>query len=155
MHITECANGQKKHVAVRALDRGDLKKITKKEYSFDWKAAKRNAEVFKLSLTEDESIIGLVALADMRSDQRIEVKLLASSLENVGAGKVYEGIAGCLIAFACREALVKYGDLACVSLLPKTELKEHYMKKYGMLDGGRQVYLEGIELIELIKKYPL
>jgi hypothetical protein len=155
MQVTECASGKKKHVTARALDQGDFKKITKKEFSFDWKVAKKNAEVYKLCLTEDECIIGLVALVDTPTDQRIEVKLLASSLKNVGAEKVYEGIAGCLIAFACREALVRYGDLACVSLLPKTELKQHYMKKYGMLDGGRQVYLEGIELIELIKKYPL
>ena len=155
MHITECASKKRKHVTVRVLDKEDIKKITKKEYFFDWKVAKKNTEVYKLCLTNDESTIGLVALVDTPTDRRIEVKLLASSLKNVGAGKVYDGIAVCLIAFACREALVKYGDLACVSLLPKTELKQHYMKKYGMLDGGRQVYLEGTELMDLIKKYPL
>ena len=139
MHVTECASGKKKHVTVRELDKVDFKKITKKGYFFDWKAVKKNAKVYKLSLTEDESIIGLVALADIPADQRIEIKLLASSLKNVGAGKVYEGIAGCLISFACGEALTKYGDKACASLLPKTELKQHYMKKFGILDGGRQI----------------
>jgi hypothetical protein len=155
MHVTECESGTKKRVTVKVLDKGDFKQITKKEYFFDWKAARKNARVYKLCLAEDGSIIGLVALVDTPSDHRIEIKLLASSVKNRGKGKTYEGIAGSLIAFTCREALVKYGDLACVSLLPKTELKQHYMKKYGMLDAGRQIYLEGTELMDLIRKYPL
>jgi hypothetical protein len=66
---------------------------------------------------------------------------------------VYDGIAGCLIAFVGREALRKYADFACISLVPKTELKPYYMGKYGMLDGGWQVYLEGESLINLVTNY--
>lgn len=154
MHVIESVGGNKKLVTVRALENKDLKKITKSEFSFDWKKASKEGVIYKLCL-EDDSIIGLLCLADVPGDQRIEIKLLASSLKNVGGGKIYEGIAGCLISFAGREAVLKYGDLACVSLVPKTELRPHYMQKYGMLDGGRHLYLEGIELLELIKRYPL
>jgi len=87
MQVTECAGSKKKHVTVRVLDKGDIKAITKKEYFFDWKAAKKNAEVYKLCLSEDDSIIGLVALVDTPTDQRIEIKLLASSVKNMGQGK--------------------------------------------------------------------
>lgn len=110
--------------------------------------------MYKLSLAREDNIIGLVGFVDVPADYRMEIRLLASSSENVGKGKVYEGIAGSLISFVCREALAKYGDLACVSLIPKTELKQHYINKYGMLPGGRQVFLEGKELLDLIKKYP-
>src|SRR5450755_3824153 len=98
MHVTECASHKKKYVTVRLLDKGDIKKITKREYFFDWKVAKKNAEVYKLCLTEDDSIIRLVALVDTPTDQRIEIKLLASSVKNIGKGKIVEGIAGCLIS---------------------------------------------------------
>ena len=154
MHVTECASGEKKHVTVKELERDDLRKITNREYFFDWKAAKKGAEMYKLSLTGDDSTLGLVALVDVPAEYRIEIKLLASSAQNVGKGKLHEGIAGCLISFACREALTKYGDLACVSLTPKTELKQHYINKYGMLPGGKQVFVEGKELLDLIIKYP-
>jgi len=80
---------------------------------------------------------------------RIEIKLLASSKENTGAAKIYEGIAGCLIAFACRESLSKYGDMACVSLVPMTYLKEHYIQKYNMGNAGWQVFLDGKILYDM------
>jgi hypothetical protein len=50
--------------------------------------------------------------------------------------KKERGIAGCLFAFVGEIALEKYFEQACISLLPKTELRSHYKSKYGMLDGG-------------------
>lgn len=94
-----------------------------------------------------------MGLIDWPGEKRIEIKLLASSVENIGKGKIYEGIAGCLIAFACRLAVDKYGAEACVSLVPKTELIKHYMQKYHMLHAGWQLYLEGKELNKLLKEY--
>jgi len=40
-----------------------------------------------------------------------------------------------------------------VSLIPKTRLKAYYMKTYGMLDGGIQLYLEDLELVKLMQRY--
>jgi hypothetical protein len=153
MHVIESKSKAQKRVSVRALDPADFRKIKKHQYFFNWKSAAKEAIVYKLTLNGEEGILGLIALVDVPSEFRIEIKLLATSIENTGKSKIYEGIAGCLISFACREAVTKYGELAAVSLLPKTELKHHYMKKYGMLDAGRHVYLEGRELIDLIKKY--
>ena len=92
-------------------------------------------------------------MIDWPAEKRIEIKLLASSVENIGKGRIYEGIAGCLIAFAGRLAVVKYGAEACVSLVPKTELINHYMQKYYMQHAGWQLFLEGKELNELLKEY--
>jgi hypothetical protein len=39
--------------------------------------------------------------------------------------------------------------------MPKTELIKHYMDKYHMAYGGRQLYLEGEALFNLIKEYSL
>lgn len=153
MTIVEVRSGKSKSVIIRPVNEEDLKILTRKRYYFSWKKEKPNAHLYKLCIVGEEDILGVMALVDIPSDQRVEIRLLASAKENVGKGKVYEGIAGCLIGFACRESVKKYGDLACVSLLPKTELKEHYRKKYGMNDAGFQLFVEGLSLINLINKY--
>lgn len=40
----------------------------------------------------------------------------------------------------------------CVAYF-QDNLKQHYIEKYGMLDGGRQVYLEKIALFTILEKY--
>ena len=102
----------------------------------------------------DSEILGLIALNVVEPEERIEVALLASSIENIGKKKKFDRIAGTLIAFACREAIRNYNwEFPCVSLIPKTEIRTHYIKKYGMLDGGRQLYLEDVPLHKIIKEY--
>jgi hypothetical protein len=83
----------------------------------------------------------------------VEIKLLANSKENQGRNKLYDRVAGCLIAYACSLASKKYEGEACVSLLPKTNLVSHYMQKYRMVDGGRQLYLENERLDYITNKY--
>ncbi len=63
-----------------------------------------------------------MSLADRQVDFAIEIRLLASSLENVGKTKQYQRIALCLIAFACRKAF-EAGCGVYVCLKPKTELE--------------------------------
>jgi hypothetical protein len=50
-------------------------------------------------------------------------------------------------------ALKKYVGPACISLLPKTELRAHYKREYGMVDGGPQLYLDGANLQAIVNKY--
>jgi hypothetical protein len=83
----------------------------------------------------------------------MQIQLLCASRENIGRNKKYKGIVGCLIAYVARMALKKYFAKACVSLLPKTELRPHYQREYGMLDGGPQLYLDGSRLQAVINKY--
>jgi len=94
-----------------------------------------------------------MGIVDHPGDRRIEVKLLACSLDNKGKNKIYDRVAGCLIVFACSLSSDKYEVDACISLIPKTELIKHYMRKYHMAYGGRQLYLEGAKLFGLIKEY--
>jgi len=48
----------------------------------------------------------------------------------MGPGKKLDRIAGCLIAFACKESF-KRGHDGCIFLIPKTYLINHYQEKYG------------------------
>lgn len=154
MKITELATGIERGVSVKETEEDDFKKLTKKRYFFDWKLCKGKMPIYKLCLEEEpETILGVVAIIDIEDEKRIEINLIASSKENTGRKKKYDGIAGCLIAFVGREAVNKYRGLACVSLVPKTELINHYQKRYRMQFGGWQMYLEGDDLNLLINEH--
>lgn len=153
MEIEEVGTGIRRSILIGKAENGDFKLLTKKRFSFSWNAFRNLATVYKLQIKGEEDILGVIGLIDWPGEKRIEIKLLASSVENIGNGKRYNGIAGCLIAFACRQAVSRYGAEACVSLVPKTELIEHYIKKYHMQNAGWQLYLDGTNLIKLLKEY--
>lgn len=153
MEIILVSTGEKKQVTIQPITSEDLKLLTKKRYSFLWKKLADEASLFKLCLMGEEDILGVMALVDFQDDQRIEIKLLATSIENVGKSKMYDGIAGLLVAYACREAVKKYADMACVSLVPKTKLRSHYIEKYGMMVAGKHLFLEGNSLKTILLKH--
>lgn len=153
MEIIKVVTGAKKAIIIREAGTKDFKLLVKKRFSFVWKTFKNTTTVYKLQIEREDDILGVMGLIDRPVEKRIEIKLLSSSAENIGKGKVYEGIAGCLIAFACRLAVTKYGAEACVSLVTKTELIKHYMQKYYMQNAGWQLYLEGKESNKLLKEY--
>jgi len=145
---------EKKDVVIELVNNSDYKSITKGDYHFDWKLEKNNL-VYKLKFPDDNEILGLMSLKIVSRDSRIEIVLLAASVKNTGKDKIYDGIAGNLIAFACRESMKQFGVMACVSLHPKTELKNYYMTQYGFLDAGRQIFLENTSLINLLTKFKI
>jgi hypothetical protein len=81
------------------LTKADLKTVAKKNgWVFDWKyeLSQPEREVYKLTIVENANVIqGLVSL---------ELKLdhVESAPFNKGRDKVYSGVPGNLVAFACR-----------------------------------------------------
>jgi signal-transduction protein with cAMP-binding, CBS, and nucleotidyltransferase domain len=153
MYIFEVSTGYSKKVVISQVNPADLTSLTRKRYFFTWKSLKQKAAIYKLHIEGEKDILGVMALEDHPTEKRIEIKLLASSIENKGKNKKYDKIAGCLIAYACRLSIDKYMEYACVSLVPKTELLHHYKQKYYMIYGGWQLYLEGEALFKLLKEY--
>lgn len=152
MEIVEKISGQAHRVVVNRVTEKEVRLLKKTKYWFSWRAIAQTYPLFKLTLEDQDEILGVMALAEYPQDNRIEIKLLASSKENVGINKKFEGIVTCLLAYACGKALANYEDLACVSLVPKTLLKAHYMQKYNMLEAGPQLFLEGKPLFDLAKR---
>lgn len=112
-----------------ALD--DLKRIKKSEWLFDWKYEAKQADktVYKLVIEKNSRIVqGLISIQD-RGDH-IFMALIESSKFNRGADKLYLGVPGNLVAFACKLSLDK-GYAGYVSFESKTKLKEHYQKSLG------------------------
>ncbi|HEY4337032.1 MAG TPA: hypothetical protein VGM89_14075, partial [Puia sp.] len=147
MVIVEVATGQKLPVAISPVESKDFQKITKRRYFFDWAKERGVNSIFKLTAAGQSDILGLVSVMDFPGEHRLQLCLLCASRENIGKTRKHEGIVGCLIAFVGILALEKYFGRACISLLAKTELRPHYKRKYGMLDGGPQLFLEGSRLL--------
>lgn len=158
MFVLETASNSEIRAEVKPVREADLKKLNRWRYFFDWKQLYGSTELYKLCLEGDEDIKGLMAIVDYPEEYRIEVRLIAASKENVSlklanrkTTKEYDQVALCLMEFAARTALVKYGFMACLSLVPKTSLRNHYIKKYGMKGAGLSLYLDSIGMQKLIQ----
>ncbi|MBA4304964.1 MAG: N-acetyltransferase [Sphingobacteriaceae bacterium] len=152
MPVVYTIDGKPVQVEVKRILEHQLKQFTKVVYFFRW-TEERNFLVFGLSLKDSGEIIGLMSLEPIASEWRIHVRLIAVSKENLGKGKQLSGIAGILLAFAAKMALRDFGELACISLRPKTALINHYKTQYGMRQTGLTLSLEIPELIYLINQY--
>ena len=152
MHIVHISSKEKLAIRVTEVAEDDYARITKKRFSFDWKQEKEN-DVYKLTIDGQNDILGLISLLMVDEEERIEIKLLAVSSENIGANKTYENIAGSLIAFAARLAIKGYGVNAAISLIPKTKLAKHYINKYGFETAGKSLFMEGQNLLKLLHEY--
>lgn len=145
-------SGERVEATVSRLSVKSIALINKsKRFDFNWNKEKFY-EVYQLTATGINEPLGLMSLADRQADYAIEIRLLASSKENIGKDKKYERIAGCLVAFACNRAFsAGYGGYVC--LKPKTELKSHYQKIYGLISTKMYLITEGKNSLKLIKVY--
>jgi hypothetical protein len=152
MVIIEVSTGRKCHIDILAVENTDYNFLPKSKYAFDWKKEKGN-EVYKLLIKGQQEVLGLISIERIPSEWRIHIRLLTVSIENMGKGKQYEGIAGNLIAFVAKIAVASFGELACISLKPKTSIAQHYIDQYKMNITGLTLSLEVPEIINLIKHY--
>lgn len=81
------------------------------------------------------------------------MNLLESAPFNIGQQKLYEGVAGNLVAYTCKLAF-QYGFDGFVSFQSKTKLIEHYKKTLGAYHFGGQRMIIATEAAEyLVEKY--
>lgn len=105
------------------LQIGDLKNI-KKGWKFDWNKEFSKGKVYKLEIRHYPEVIqGLISLID--KGDHLFMNLLESAPHNFGKDKIYEGVAGNLVAFSCKLSFEKGYD-GYVAFEPKTKLIEHY-----------------------------
>lgn len=153
--IENVATGDSFPTEVSHLLRGDLKLVTKKNgWLFDWKKelALPEKEVYKLTIQGNPDIIqGLVSLS-IESDH-IYMHLIESAPFNKGKTKVYLGVPGNLVAYACRLSFQR-GFEGFVSFHAKTKLIDHYIKTLGAYHfGGHLMIIDTLPAKALIEKY--
>jgi hypothetical protein len=152
MNIVEVLTGNICPIEVLPVRNTDFTSISKARYFFDWKEEKKE-EVYKLVLKGQKDILGLVSIERIPSEWRIHIRLLTVSVENKGKEKQFDKITGNLIAYVAKIALADFGQMACVSLRPKSSIAKHYMTKYNMNMTGMTLSLEVPEIVNLINKY--
>jgi len=133
----------------------DLKLVSKNNgWLFNWRIEFKHPErdVYKLTIVNNPTIIqGLICL-EIKTDH-VYMHLVESANFNKGKSKVYSGIPGNLVAFACQVSF-ECGYEGYVSFLSKTQLIEHYEKTLGAFHiGGRVMIIETQAARKLINKY--
>ena len=117
----------------------DAKNITKKQgWNFDWKTELNDnkKEVYKLCIQDNKNIVqGLISIT-LETDH-ILMNLLESAPFNQGKSKLYEGVAGNLVAYACKISF-QHGFDGYVVFTAKTKLIDHYIKTLGAYSIGSQ-----------------
>ncbi len=152
--IENIVTGEVFETDVNALLITDLPLLQGGKWQFDWEREIRdNARtVYKLTTKENPSVIqGLMSVED-RLDH-IFVHLVESASFNKGSQKLYVGVPGNLMAFACKLSF-ESGYQGCVAFDAKTRLIPHYESTLGAKRfGGIRMLLDSIAAYHLVRRY--
>jgi len=153
--IENVVTGDSFATEISVLTSTDLKSVAKKNgWNFNWRNEFKEParDVYKLTIVNNQNIIqGLVSL-EVKEDH-VYMHLVESAPFNKGKNKIYTGVAGNLVAFACKLSFQR-GHKGNVSFLSKTQLIEHYEKTLGAVHfGGRIMIIETKTALKLINKY--
>ncbi|HEY5393315.1 MAG TPA: hypothetical protein VIJ57_14425 [Hanamia sp.] len=106
----------------------DVKQINKLDWQFEWQEQLKfkDRETYKLIIKNNPKVIqGLISLSD-RGDH-IYMNLIESAKFNKGKAKMYMGVPGNLVAFACKLSFEK-GYEGYIGFDAKTALIKHYQE---------------------------
>ena len=129
--IEEVLTNRNFDTEVLLLSHNDLKIVTKKNgWFFNWKLEYNQAghRVYKLNIKGHEIIQGLISIEPM--DNYVEMYLLENAPHNYGSKKRFAGVAGNLVAFACKTSF-DLGFEGCVAFTAKSRLVNHYIQTLG------------------------
>jgi hypothetical protein len=152
MYIIEVSTGKKNKIEILPLVTSDFKLLSRTSFFFDWRQ-EAAFEIYKLMIQGQSEIQGLVSLERMPNEWRVHIRLLTVSIKNKGKDKIYDRVAGNLIAHAAKIAVREYGILACVSLRPKSVIAKHYIEKYDMNVTGNTLSIMVPKIANLINRY--
>jgi hypothetical protein len=153
--IQNSISGDSFPTEVSRFTKTDLKQVTKKNgWSFNWEVEldDNTKEVYKLTISNNPNVIqGIISLTV--EPDHVYMDLLESAPFNRGKNKLYEGVAGNLVAYACKVSFQKGFD-GYLSFTAKTKLIDHYVKTLGAYHfGGRIMILNTITANSLIEQY--
>jgi hypothetical protein len=140
---------------ISVITNNDLKEISKKNnWFFNWKDEYKQPkrDVYKLTIVNNPAIIqGLISL-EVKFDH-VYMHLVESASFNKGKTKVYSGVPGNLVAFACKLSFQR-GHEGNVAFISKTKLIDHYIESLGAIHIGKRVMIiETTAALKLINKY--
>ena len=153
--ILNTVSGDSFQTEVIRLSKTDLKYVTKiKGWNFNWKSEFDDIkkEVYKLTILNNTNIIQGLLIITIEQDH-VFMNLLESAPFNIGSHKIYEGVAGNLVAFACKISFQRGFD-GYVAFTAKTKLIDHYEKTLGAYHFKNQrMIIETQPAKILVEKY--
>ncbi|WP_028298315.1 hypothetical protein [Olivibacter sitiensis] len=152
--IENAISGEVFDTLISKLGLGDSRQIRKSEWTFDWKREIKDGtrHVYKLTTVNNPTIVhGLISLTD--KGDHVFMDLIENAKFNKGKGKLYKGVAGNLVAFACKTSFEqKYGGV--VSFMAKTQLVDHYKQTLGAkVFSGNRMFIDTKEALVLTTRY--
>ncbi len=153
--IENAVTGDRFQTEVSLLSSKEAKGISKKTgWVFNWKQEMKfpEREVYKLTILNNQTIIqGLISL-EAKADHMF-MHLLESAAFNQGKNKVYKGVAGNLVAFACKVS-VQRGFEGNIAFLSKSKLVSHYENTLGArLFKDNLMFIETSAAQKLLERY--
>jgi hypothetical protein len=152
--IENLATGEVFDTEILRLSELDSKQIKKLEWQFNWSKELRDKtkEVYKLTTVNNKNIIqGLISIEDKQD--HVFMHLIESSRFNKGEGKIYLGVPGNLVAFACKVSMGK-GYQGFLAFDAKTALIRHYEETLGATHfRGLRMFIETAAALKLISQY--
>jgi hypothetical protein len=132
----------------------DKRQIKKADWIFDWSKEldKSDRQVYKLVIRDNEKIIqGLISISDYKD--HVYMHLIESAKFNKGKTKIYLGVPGNLVAFACKHSFDK-GYEGYIAFDSKTKLIQHYQDTLGAKwFKGTRMYIDSVVARKLINQY--
>lgn len=140
---------------ITLINAADLKTVTNKNgWQFDWKLEFKQPQrdVYKLTIVNNQKIIqGLISL-EVKSDH-VYMHLVENAPFNKGKSKIYAGVPGNLVAFACKLSFQR-GHEGYVSFLSKSQLVKHYIDSLGATYFGERIMIiDTNAALKLLNKY--
>ncbi len=153
--IEKVITGEGFQTDISLVGNKELQTVTKKSgWLFNWKAEFKqpDRDVYKLAILDSPELIqGLISLSER--EDHVYMHLIESAPFNLGKDKVYLGIPGNLVAFACRIAFHR-GFEGYISFTAKTILLDHYRDTLGAIHIGSNLMVRNTEAaLRLIDKY--
>ena len=152
--IENIVTGEVFDTEIVKLNESERKQIVKSDWQFDWinEVKDKTKVVYKLTTVNNPTIIqGLLSIEDKQD--HIFMHLIESSKFNKGKGKVYFGVPGNLVAYACKVAFDK-GYEGFLAFDAKTTLIKHYEESLGATYfRGQRMFIATSAAIKLIAQY--
>ena len=132
----------------------EAKQIKKADWQFNWlnELKDKTKEVYKLTTVNNRTIIqGLLSIEDKQD--HIFMHLIESAKFNKGKGKVYFGVPGNLVAYACKISVDK-GFEGFLAFDAKSALVKHYQESlHATHFRGLRMFVETNAALKLISQY--
>lgn len=152
--IENSITGEVFDTVINLLKTEDRNRIKKSDWQFDWvkEIQDKTKKVYKLTTVNNPTIIqGLLSIEDKQD--HIFMHLIESAEFNKSQNKVYLGVPGNLVAFACKVS-VEMGYEGFIAFDAKTALIKHYQDTlHATHFRGLRMFIETNAALRLIKQY--